>query len=143
MHIATCVHHDDDYEDNDDDSGSEGEDRRDAEDDTVAENAAANSRDGDHDSKRAKLRPEPIPPSTQPQMEQFVGKLWRFIFGSRGNSTARVLEVKFGEWERKMGRGYPAPWVLQEVTQKTRWIAKPRERDDEQDQCALEMEKGR
>jgi hypothetical protein len=43
------------------------------------------------------------PPSSADGIKAYVSGLWKFIFGHRSNPG--VLEVKVGEWERKIGAG--------------------------------------
>jgi hypothetical protein len=91
------------------------------------------------DRKRVKRSrgPQFLNPSTYQDIEPFVKELWRTIFGGRPNSTSRALDVKFGEWERKMGIGYPARWVLKEGEKKTYWVVRPDERDDQPGECVV------
>lgn len=79
-----------------------------------------------------------LPPSKPEQIRQFVSNLWEHIFGSRTCASRRLLEVKFGEWERKLGVGYPVRWALDEQDMKTRWVAKPHERDDRAGKCVVQ-----
>ncbi|KPI43037.1 uncharacterized protein AB675_1956 [Cyphellophora attinorum] len=76
-----------------------------------------------------------LPPSSAESIKAYVSELWKFIFGHRSNPG--VLEVKVGEWERKIGGGYPVQWVLQEASMRTRWIVKADERDDRKGQCTV------
>ena len=78
-------------------------------------------------------------PSTHESIEAMVKELWKRIYGSRSNTTGRALDVKFGEWERKIGVGYPASWVLEESAQKTFWLVRPSERDDQLGECSVQM----
>ena len=76
-------------------------------------------------------------PSPAKAIEPFVKELWKKVFGGRPNGASRALDVKFGEWERKMGSGYPAPWVLEEQGKKSWWIVRPDERDDRPGECVV------
>lgn len=94
--------------------------------------------EGDQGEDAPIEQPKHLAPSTKKQIRPFVSKLWRFIFGSRTHTPIRILELKFGEWERKLGVGYPARWLIDESEIKTRWLAKPHERDDRSDTCVVE-----
>ncbi len=76
-------------------------------------------------------------PSPDEAIEPFVKELWKKIFDARPNGTSRALDVKFGEWERKMGRGRPAHWVLEEQAKRSWWIVRPDERDDRPGECVV------
>jgi hypothetical protein len=67
--------------------------------------------------------------------------IWGTIFKHR-RTGERALDIKIGEWERKMGLGYPAHWVLWE--QGNRWFLKlrPNERDDMLDEVVLTCQGG-
>jgi len=49
----------------------------------------------------------------------------------------KELHVKVGEWEREMGGGYPAAWVIWEASNRRYIIAKPSERDDRPDDIVV------
>ena len=112
--------------------------------------------DGDEDTDHTSSSPRSPPPKRQRKarhteffapspreaMEPFVKELWKKVFGNRPNSTSRGLDVKFGEWERKMGRGYPASWVLEEQNLRTLWIVRPDERDDRRGECVVTVHGG-
>jgi hypothetical protein len=78
-----------------------------------------------------------LEPSMNEAIEPFVKDLWKTVFGSRSNGAARALDVKFGEWERKMGIGYPAAWVRFEQALRTWWVVRPHERDDRPGECVV------
>jgi len=48
------------------------------------------------------------------------------------------FHVKIGEWESKMGQGFPAPWVIWESSNRRYLIAKPSERDDTPDELSVQ-----
>lgn len=87
--------------------------------------------------------PGSFSPSPDKAIEPFVKELWKKVFGGRPNGTSRALDVKFGEWERKMGGGYPVPWLLKEQSKKSWWIVRPDERDDRPGECVATKYGGR
>lgn len=86
--------------------------------------------------KTKRDKPKILQPSTNQAIQDYLPKLWKATFGDRPAHSPRSLDVKFGEWERKMGGGYPAPWVIAEQHCRTYWEVRPHERDDSQD-CVL------
>ena len=69
----------------------------------------------------------PLPPE---EMKKHGVQLWKMIFGDPTRTGPRDLDVKWGEWEREIGRGYPARWVTWERAHKAFVIVRPEERDD-------------
>ena len=114
-----------DNEEDDDDEEEEASDE-DVDDDAVED--AHDSADSPQ-VKRVKREKKPKPvyrgPSNPDQAESFAGKLWKRLFvdtlqldNTAGAPTpspcvsgSRALDIKLGEWEKKMGAGYPAHWV--------------------------------
>jgi hypothetical protein len=62
--------------------------------------------------------------------------IWRTIFKHRRTGD-RALDIKIGEWERKMGLGYPAHWVVWEHRHRSYLKLRPNERDDMLDEVVL------
>lgn len=93
-------------------------------------------------SRRKLLDNTRLPPSEYKHIEPYIRRIWEIVFGNM-RTVERALDVKFGEWERKMGAGYPAPWVLEEQDQKTYWQVRPEERDDRQGYCTVRRFGGR
>ena len=67
--------------------------------------------------------------------------IWRTIFKHR-RTGERALDIKIGEWERKMGLGYPAHWVLWEQHNRSFLKLRPNERDDMLDEVVLTCQGG-
>jgi hypothetical protein len=70
-----------------------------------------------------------------------VKSIWRTIFKHR-RTGERALDIKIGEWERKMGLGYPAHWVLWEQRNRSFLKLRPNERDDMLDEVVLTCQGG-
>jgi hypothetical protein len=83
------------------------------------------------------LLPMPSPMALSDQ----VRSIWATIFGHR-RTGERALDVKIGEWERKMGGGYPANWRLWEQSNRSFIQLRPHERDDMLDQVVLTCQGG-
>ena len=60
---------------------------------------------------------------------EYVKSIWKTVYANK-NFGPRALDVKLGEWERKMATGYPAPWILWEQRNRRFLMARPDERDD-------------
>lgn len=88
-----------------------------------------------------KERRQFLPPSTPEHAVPYVKNLWRRLFATR-SAGARQLDIKNGEVERKMGSGYPAPWVIWESHRSSHWRVLPNERDDMKDEPVLTVIKG-
>lgn len=78
------------------------------------------------------------PPTSADDICTFTSEMWKFVFGTRV-SGARVLDLKFGEWERNslplLTDPYGEPYEDLRV-----WTrSKPHERDDKAGQCFAEM----
>ena len=54
--------------------------------------------------------PKPLSPTPNKQISDFAASLWKKVFGDT-RAGSRILALKFGEWEREIGTGYPARWV--------------------------------
>lgn len=79
------------------------------------------------------------PPSSADSICEFAGDVWKFVFGTR-SSGPRLLDMKFGEWERVgMPRLYQVG--LRDVVKDIRtWVrARPHERDDMKGQCFAQL----
>ena len=84
---------------------------------------------------------EPLRPSKDDQIKPHLKDIWKLLFGNKLTGE-RALDVKFGEWERSMGAGYPASWVIQEQSMKSFWRARPEERDDRPGCCTISKDGG-
>jgi hypothetical protein len=83
------------------------------------------------------LLPMPSPRA----ISDHVRSIWTTIFGRR-RTGERALDVKIGEWERKMGTGYPADWVVWEQSNRSYIKLRPHERDDMLDRVVLTCQGG-
>jgi len=93
------------------------------------ENDAPEEHDGAQPVKRQKRQPKPIlQPSTPASIKPYIAYIWRTIFGKK-TTGAKELDVKFGEWERKVA-GFAAGIVAEEQRQKSFWKVRPGLRDD-------------
>lgn len=52
----------------------------------------------------------PLSPTPNQPISDFAASLWKKVFGDT-RAGSRILALKFGEWEREIGSGYPAHWV--------------------------------
>lgn len=79
------------------------------------------------------------PPSSADNIAEFSGEVWKFIFGSR-SSGPRRLDIKFGEWERKIMPEFTRGDHYEIQKDMRVWVrARPHERDDMKGQCFAEM----
>lgn len=108
----------------------------------------ANSDDDDQPQKkrlkqdRLSARDRALLPLPEPEhASAYVKNIWHTIFGGR-TTGGRALDVKVGEWERKMGRGYPAPWVLWEQSARSYIMLRPHERDDMREEVVVTCQGG-
>jgi len=78
------------------------------------------------------------PPPASQDIPRFAEELWKVVFGYRRQGE-RVLDLKFGEWERKVHsslRNRP-------VSTLRAWChAKPQERDDRLGECEVSVRRG-
>ncbi len=81
------------------------------------------------------------PPSTA-EMHEHGEQLWKVIFGESTQLGPRELDIKWGEWERKLGSGRPVPWVLWEQCRRRYVTVRPEERDDRQGEAITHVEGG-
>jgi hypothetical protein len=72
----------------------------------------------------------PFPPISRDEMKEHGIRVWKVIFGDPENKGPRELDIKWGEYERKRGSGYPAPWVIWERNNSKHVVVRPEERDD-------------
>ena len=86
--------------------------------------------------RRENLNVEHLSPSEHKHIEPHVKMIWETVFGNM-QTGERALDVKFGEWERNMGAGYPEDWLMIEQEQKTYWQVRPAERDDRHGSCTV------
>jgi hypothetical protein len=83
------------------------------------------------------MLPLPSPKATSAHARS----IWATIFGRRRTGD-RALDIKIGEWERKMGTGFPANWVLWEQSNRSYLKLRPHERDDMLDEAVLTCQGG-
>lgn len=88
-------------------------------------------------ARQKALLPIPSPKAVSEQ----VRSIWTTIFGHR-RTGERALDVKIGEWERKMSIGYPADWVRWEQSNRSYIKLRLHERDDMLDQVVLTCQGG-
>jgi hypothetical protein len=98
---------------------------------------------GEEREDEARVAPEPvtfriIKPSKERHINRYVGEMWQKIFANR-TIGARALDVKFGEWEQKIGVGAGGPGNVRSLEKglKSFWTARPCVRDDMQDECVI------
>lgn len=91
-----------------------------------------------------RVAPEPvtfkiIKPSKSRHIERFVEEMWLTVFGKR-TAGPRALDVKFGEWEQKIGVGAGGPGNVRSVEKglKSFWMVRPCVRDDRREECQIE-----
>ena len=77
-----------------------------------------------------------LPPRLPPQVLAQMRHIWSTIFGGR-RSGERALDVKVGEWERKMYGGRMAVVKGWEHKKKSYVKLRPHERDDRLDQVVI------
>jgi hypothetical protein len=71
----------------------------------------------------------------------FLENSWAFLRSEKeknGTSPLRELHLKVGEWEREMGSGFPAGWIIWEASHRRYFIARPSERDDRPDEILVQ-----
>ncbi|ERF75325.1 hypothetical protein EPUS_00117 [Endocarpon pusillum Z07020] len=81
------------------------------------------------------------PPSTA-EMCKHGRQLWKTIFGEPTQLGPRELDIKWGEWERKLGSGRPANWVFWEQRRKRYLAVRPEERDDRPGEAIVHVQGG-
>lgn len=82
-----------------------------------------------------------LPMPSPRAISEHVTSIWKTIFGHRRTGD-RALDIKIGEWERKMGTGYPATWVLWEQSHRSYLKLRPHERDDMLNEVVLTCQGG-
>ena len=93
----------------------------------------------------APVAPEPvtfkiIKPSKNRHIERYVTEMWQTIFGHKMTGL-RALDIKFGEWEQKIGvgaGGHPGHIRSLETSLKSFWMVRPCVRDDMRNECTIE-----
>jgi hypothetical protein len=85
-------------------------------------------------------RQEGLKPTGDEDIESYVSEVWKYVFTDRRPGQICELEMKVGEWERTLGVGYPARFALSQQDLKSRWIARPHERDDKLNECVVSVE---
>jgi hypothetical protein len=86
--------------------------------------------DHEADSSAEHVYKGPFLPPSRADMHKHGERVWEIIFGDPKHTGDRKLDIKWGEWERKMGGGYPADWVLWEQEKKRCVSVRPEVRDD-------------
>ena len=85
----------------------------------------------------------PFPPPKDPDDIKKHGKcVWKAVFGDPAQMGPRELHIKWGEYERKMGTGYPAGWVMWEREHVKHVVVRPHERDDRPGEAVVGYFKG-
>lgn len=86
--------------------------------------------DGPTSSSEEQVYRGPFSPPSRAEMQKHGAELWKIIFGDPTRTGPRELDIKWGEWERKLGSGYPQRWVLWEQRKRKCVTVRPEERDD-------------
>lgn len=74
--------------------------------------------------------------------EKWLENTWAVLRDEKkkcGSKRLRELHVKVGEWEREVGIGYPAGWVIWEASNRRYFVARENERDDKKDEIVVEV----
>jgi hypothetical protein len=87
------------------------------------------SKGGEHNRSLSAREKAMLPLRTAEDTVAQAKSIWRTIFRHR-RTGQRALDIKIGEWERKMGLGYPAHWVVWEKRNRSYLKLRPNERDD-------------
>ena len=82
-----------------------------------------------------------LPPPSPVRAVAGMKHIWRTVFGHRITGS-RALDIKIGEWERRMGSGYPCGWVIWEQSARSFIQLRPHERDDRQDEIVVTCQGG-
>jgi hypothetical protein len=96
---------------------------------------------GEHSRSLSAREKAMLPLRTAEDTVAQAKSIWRTIFQHR-RTGERALDIKIGEWERKMGVGYPAPWVIWEQHHRSYLKLRPNERDDMLDEVVLTCQGG-
>jgi hypothetical protein len=92
--------------------------------------SADDDAEGNSDTPTEYIYRGPFPPCSRADMKQHAVEVWKIIFGDPSNKGPRELDIKWGEWERKMGGGYPDSRVMWEQQNVSHVRVRPAERDD-------------
>lgn len=84
----------------------------------------------------------PFAPLTPEEIHKHGEQVWKIIFAEHGLVSPRELDIKWGEWERKVGSGYPAPWAFWEQRCRTHVLVRPAERDDQFGEAVVHIRGG-
>jgi hypothetical protein len=96
---------------------------------------------GEHHRSLSAREKAMLPLRTAEDTVNQAKSIWGTIFKHR-RTGERALDIKIGEWERKMGLGYPAHWVLWEQRNRSFLKLRPNERDDMLDEVVLTCQGG-
>jgi hypothetical protein len=91
---------------------------------------------GEHSCSLSAREKAMLPLRTEEDTVAQAKSIWKSIFKHR-RTGERALDIKIGEWERKMGLGYPARWVVWEQRNRSYLKLRPNERDDMLDEVVL------
>ena len=84
----------------------------------------------------------PFPPPHLDSIKEHGVGVWKIVFGDPTHRGPRELHVKWGEWERKLGPGYPAGWVMWERNNTKHVVIRPQERDDRLGEAVVHVFRG-
>ena len=125
----------------DEDSSSEEEDDESDEEEMPAFPGGMNGSEEEEDEVRVtpqSVRYKIIKPSKTRHIERYVAGMWQTIFGQKMTGL-RALDIKFGEWEQKIGVGAGGRQMRSlETSLKTFWMVRPCVRDDRRHSCMIE-----
>jgi hypothetical protein len=112
---------------------------------------------GKSNSATKAILPPPFNPFNPFQTASMVANIWAILQHEREVMRAleaqsqtgdkekmaktkkiKELHLKIGEWEREIGFGHPAPWVLWEQNVRRYFVVKPSERDDRPDEIEVQ-----
>lgn len=83
----------------------------------------------------------PFHPLSHVEMKQHAQQLWKMIFGDPARTGPRELDVKWGEWERKIDRIRPTRWATWEQAHKAYLRVRPHERDDRPGEAVVRVQR--
>lgn len=72
----------------------------------------------------------------------WLENIWSFLRNDKkehGTVPLRELHIKVGEWEREIGAGYPAGWIIWESSNRRYYIATASERDDLPNEISVQV----
>lgn len=78
------------------------------------------------------------------QSQQWLENSWSLLDSEKkknGTGKVKELHVKVGEWDRVLGSGYPAGWLVWEAANRRYFVATAPERDDVEDHINVHVMK--